>query len=115
MQSEHLLEVVVLYVGDAAPCLCKQNSCHDLFLYFSIQAEPRKMLGGAVCGDVLLLSLRSYTHIPQAAPSLCVLLHKHNSVHAGIHWLKHMQKAVLGTASLCFTHEWLLSGIIPHE
>lgn len=46
MQSEHLLEVVVLYVGDAAPCLCKQNSCHDLFLYFSIQAEPRKMLGG---------------------------------------------------------------------
>lgn len=41
----------------------------------------------------------------QAAPSLCVLLHKHNCVHAGIHWLKYMQKAVLGTASLCFTHE----------
>lgn len=67
--------------------------------------NPERCWGGAVCGDVLLLSLRSYTHIPQAAPSLCVLLHKHNSVHAGIHWLKHMQKAVLGTASLCFTHE----------
>lgn len=105
MQSEHLLEVVVLYVGDAVPCLCKQNSCHDLFLHFSVQVEPRKMQRGAVCGGVLLISLRSYIHIPQAAPSLSVLLHKHNSVQAGIHWLKHMQKAVLGTASLCFTHE----------
>lgn len=104
MQFEHLLEVVVLYVRDAVPCLCKQNSCHDLFLYFSTQVEPRKMRG-AVCGGVLLILLRSYVCIPKAAPSLCVLLHKHNSVHAGIHWLKHMQKAVLGTASLCFTHE----------
>lgn len=46
--------------------------------------------------------LHSHT---QPVPGLCVLLHKHNSVHAGIHWLKYMQKVVLGTASLCFTHE----------
>lgn len=36
----------LLYVGDVVPCLCKQNSCYDLFLYCSIQVEPRKMPGG---------------------------------------------------------------------
>lgn len=97
--------------GAAVPCLCKHNSCHDLFLYFSIQAEPRKMGAGWGKGrgelfvvDFACTEEKLHSHT-QAAPSLCVLLHKHNSEHAGIHWLKYMQKAVLGTASLCFTHE----------
>lgn len=43
---KNLPEVIVLYVGDTVTCLCKQNSCHDQFLYFSIQAEPEKMRAG---------------------------------------------------------------------
>lgn len=67
------------------------------------QKDPRG--GGVVCDVVLLILLSSYIHIAPAAPSLCVLPLKHNREHEGIHWLVHMQKAVLGTASLCFTHE----------
>lgn len=107
---KNLPEVIVLYVGDTV-CASKTPAM-TCFSTSPFKQNPERWGQGQggekgescfwwyfACTEK---KLHSHT---QAAPSSCVLLHKHNSVHVGIHWLKYMQKAVLGTASLCFTHE----------